>query len=62
MDWMGIIVMPLIGWIVSVEYRLGALLGIKEAVERTDARVEKLYDHLLGQADAGSDSGRRDQK
>jgi len=38
---------PIIGWVASIEYRLGVLTRLKETVEKTDAKVEKLVDHLI---------------
>jgi hypothetical protein len=40
-------VLPFAGWVISVERRLASLAAIKDTTERTDQRVEKIYDHLL---------------
>jgi hypothetical protein len=39
---------PIAGWVVSVEYRLGQLMKMKDDVTKTAERVDSLYEHLIG--------------
>lgn len=52
-DWLQsavVIALPALGgWILKVEERLGHIKHLKETTDRTDQRVEKIYDHLLSQ-------------
>lgn len=46
-DWIYGMIVPVAGWVISVEKRLAALTSIKETVDKTDTRVEKLVYHLI---------------
>lgn len=56
------LVIAIIGWAVSVEYRLGAVLGLRPKIERIEAQLDLLVEHLLGQASRGSSHSRAEDK
>jgi hypothetical protein len=43
---------PIFTWGWSVEKRLAKLDALKEIADKTDSKVEKIYDHLIGSHDA----------
>lgn len=50
-EWLVTAAAPILGWVVSVEYRLGQLMAMNKNVEKTAERVDKIYE-LLGGKDA----------
>jgi len=48
LETIAIVLPPVAAWVGWVEMRLAKLQSTSDAVERIDARVERLYDHILG--------------
>ena len=42
------LVIGLMGWMASVEYRLGAVLGMKAQISRVEEQVDRLVEHVIG--------------
>lgn len=59
-EWLIALVMALVGWIISVEYRLGLVFGLTTKVERIESQVDKLVEHLIEKDDRPT-SGSRHQ-
>lgn len=38
---------PVIGWVIYVERRLSYLTAVKDSVDKIDAKVDRLVEHLL---------------
>jgi hypothetical protein len=47
-DWLiGAVALPVVGWVASIEYRLGVLLGMKKDLERLEMKTDMLVEHLI---------------
>lgn len=46
-EWYSALVIPTLGWVISVERRLSKLTSIKEQVDKVEAQVDRLVDHLI---------------
>lgn len=38
---------PLVGWIVSVERRISSMVAMKETIDRVDTKLDRLVEQLL---------------
>jgi hypothetical protein len=52
---LAIAAIPLAGWIISVEYRIGILQGIHDKVNRVDTKVDLLLSHALNRVDSSKE-------
>lgn len=48
-DWFVGAIIAIVGWVVSVEYRLGVIFGLTSKVDHIQSQVDLLVGHLLGQ-------------
>ena len=52
--------LPVVGWVASIEYRIGLLVGMKKDLERLEEKTDMLVEHLIDRpAQEGSDKRRR---
>lgn len=61
-DWLMAAGIAIIGWVASVEYRLGAVLGLRPKIERIEAQLDLLVEHLIGQHDRYSSNSGKEGK
>jgi hypothetical protein len=59
-EWMAGIGVAVVGWMGSVEFRLGQLLKMQSDVSETKQKVNSLYEHLVERA--LSDAGKTEKR
>ena len=49
-EWLIALALPFGGWILYVERRLTELMVMKDQLVKVDSKIDRLVDHLIGQA------------